>query len=62
LLSAIEDSEGQVVTIMGEALIGRDLPGDRERAEQVYHQSLEMFTEMGATGYIQVLEERLGEI
>jgi hypothetical protein len=39
--------------------MGRDLPGDREGAEQVYRQSLEMFTEMGAAGYIQVLEERL---
>jgi tetratricopeptide (TPR) repeat protein len=43
----------------GDCLIGRDLPGDREHAEQAYRESLEMFTEMGATGYIQVLEERL---
>ena len=46
---------------LGDSLMGRDLPGDREQAEQVYRQSLEMFTEMGATGYIQVLDERLGE-
>ena len=45
---------------LGDALVGRDLPGDREQAEQAYRQSLEMFTEMGAPGYIQVLEERLG--
>jgi len=45
---------------LGDALVGRDLPGDRDKAEQVYRQSLEMFTEMGALGYIQVLEERLG--
>ena len=44
---------------LGDCLLGRDLPGDREQAEQVYRQSLEMFTEMGATGYIKVLEERL---
>jgi len=45
---------------LGDTLIGRDLPGDREQAQQVYRQSLEMFTEMGAPGYIEVLEERLG--
>jgi tetratricopeptide (TPR) repeat protein len=45
---------------LGDALIGRDGPSDRERAEGAYRQSLEMFTEMGASGYIQVLEERLG--
>jgi class 3 adenylate cyclase/tetratricopeptide (TPR) repeat protein len=45
---------------LGDMLIGRDFPGDREQARQVYQQSLEMFTEMGAPGYIQVLEERLG--
>lgn len=44
---------------LGDVLISRDLPGDREQAQQVYRQSLEMFTEMGATGYIEVLEERL---
>jgi hypothetical protein len=44
----------------GDSLMGRDLPGDREQAKMVYQQSLEMFTEMGAPGYIQVLEERLG--
>jgi len=31
----------------------------RGTAGQVYRHSLEMFTEMGASGYIQVLEERL---
>jgi tetratricopeptide (TPR) repeat protein len=45
---------------LGDSLVGRGLPGDRERAEQAYRQSLEMFTEMGAPGYIQVLEQRLG--
>jgi tetratricopeptide (TPR) repeat protein len=47
---------------IGDSLIGRDLPGDREEAMKVYRQSLEMFTEMGAPGYIQVLEERLGRM
>ena len=36
--------------------------GDLERARQTYQQSLDMFTEMGAPGYIKVLEERLGEM
>jgi tetratricopeptide (TPR) repeat protein len=43
----------------GDALLKRDGPGDREAAEQAYRQSLEMFTEMGAPGYVRVLEERL---
>jgi len=47
---------------LGDSYIGRDLPGDRERAQQAYRQSLEMFTEMGAPGYIQVLEQRLGGV
>ncbi len=47
---------------LGDSLLGRDLPGDREQAERVYRQSLELFTEMGAPGYIQVLEQRLGGI
>jgi hypothetical protein len=47
---------------LGDALISRGLPGDREQAQQVYRQALEMFTEMGSPGYIQVLEERLRSI
>jgi tetratricopeptide (TPR) repeat protein len=47
---------------LGDALIGRDLPGDRERAHEVFRQSLEVFTEMDAPGYIRVLEERLGRL
>jgi tetratricopeptide (TPR) repeat protein len=47
---------------LGDALIGRNEPGDRERARETYQQSLDMFTEMGAPGYIQVLEERLKEL
>ena len=43
----------------GDALAGRNEPGDLERARETYHQSLDMFTEMGAPGYIKVLEERL---
>jgi tetratricopeptide (TPR) repeat protein len=44
---------------LGDVLLGRDEPGDHERAEEAYRQSLEMFTEMGALGYIRVLEDRL---
>jgi len=44
----------------GDALMGRDSPGDREEAQKTYRQSLEMFTEMNAHGYIKVLEGRLG--
>ena len=44
------------------ALVGRNEPGDLERARETYQQSLDMFTEMGAPGYIKVLEERLGDL
>jgi tetratricopeptide (TPR) repeat protein len=45
---------------LGDALVGRNEPGDLELARETYEQSLDMFTEMGAPGYIKVLEERLG--
>jgi tetratricopeptide (TPR) repeat protein len=44
---------------LGDALIGRKEPGDLERAQETYKKSLDMFTEMGAPGYIKVLDERL---
>ena len=44
---------------LGDALIGRNDSGDCERAQEIYQQSLEMFTEMGAPGYIKVVEDRL---
>ena len=47
---------------LGDALIRRNEPGDLERAREAFQQSLEMFTEMGAPGYIKVLEERLGNL
>ncbi|UCD99635.1 MAG: AAA family ATPase [Chloroflexota bacterium] len=47
---------------LGDALVGRAGPGDLKRARETYQQSLDMFTEMGASGYIKVLEERLGEL
>jgi len=47
---------------LGDALIGRNEPGDLERAQEIYQQSLDMFTEMGASGYIKVLEDRLRDL
>jgi predicted ATPase/class 3 adenylate cyclase len=47
---------------LGDALLGRDGPGDCERAEEAFRQALEIFREMGASGYVQALEERLGGI
>jgi tetratricopeptide (TPR) repeat protein len=47
---------------LGDALVGRSEPGDLERARETYQQSLDMFTEMGAPGYIEVLEKRLLDI
>jgi hypothetical protein len=47
---------------LGDALVGRGQPGDLKRAQQVYQQSLEMFTEMGAPGYSEVLNPRLAAL
>ena len=47
---------------LGDSLIGRNDPGDLERARETYQQSLDMFIEMGAPGYIKVLEERLARL
>jgi tetratricopeptide (TPR) repeat protein len=47
---------------LGDALSSRNVPGDQDSARESYQQSLDMFTEMGAPGYIQVLEERLAGI
>jgi tetratricopeptide (TPR) repeat protein len=44
---------------LGDALVQRDEPGDQEQARQHLQQSLEMFTEMGADGYVDVVQERL---
>ena len=44
---------------LGDVLARRNEPGDLEKARETYQQSLDMFTEMGAPGYIKVLEERL---
>ena len=43
-------------------LVGRNEPGDLEKARETHQKSLDMFTEMGAPGYIEVLEGRRGDI
>lgn len=55
------DSARQLINL-GDALVGRNEPGDLDRARKTYQHSLEIFTEMGAPGYIKVLEERLVDI
>ena len=47
---------------LGDIYAQRNQPGDLRRARETYLQALEMFTEMGAPGYIQVLEERLRDV
>jgi class 3 adenylate cyclase/tetratricopeptide (TPR) repeat protein len=44
---------------LGDSLLGRDNPGDRELARQSFRQALDLFSEMGAHGYVQVLHKRL---
>lgn len=46
---------------LGDAYRGRGAYGDLEFVRSTYQQSLEMFTDMGAPGYIQVLEKRLAD-
>ena len=58
----VEDGDLAVRRDLGDALVARNEPGDLERAQEAYRQSLDMFTEMGAPGYIKVLEERLEDL
>jgi tetratricopeptide (TPR) repeat protein len=44
---------------LGDIYTQREQPGDSTRAREAYQQSLDMFSEMEATGYIQVLRLRL---
>lgn len=44
---------------LGDALRERDSPRDREQARQVYQQALDLFAQMGADGYVQVVQKRL---
>ena len=47
---------------LGDAYLGRDEPGDLQRARETYQKSLGMYTDMGSPGYIRVLEERLADM
>ena len=47
---------------LADAIMHRDEPGDQEQARKHLQQSLEMFTEMGATGYVGVVQERLQDL
>ena len=44
---------------LADALAQRAEPGDQEIARQHLRQSLDMFTQMGAPGYVKVVQERL---
>jgi predicted ATPase/class 3 adenylate cyclase len=46
----------------GDVCIARGAVGDLEKARVLYIQSLEMFTEMGADGYVEVVKERLDDL
>jgi tetratricopeptide (TPR) repeat protein len=42
--------------------VSRDELDDRDRAQELYRQSLDMFTEMGADGYVEVVRKRLEQL
>ncbi len=44
---------------LGDIYAQRDQPGDSARAREAYQESLDMFSAMEATGYVQVLRQRL---
>jgi class 3 adenylate cyclase/tetratricopeptide (TPR) repeat protein len=46
----------------GDAYASRRQVEDLDRAEQLYHQALDLFTDMGADGYVKVLEDKLGKL
>jgi tetratricopeptide (TPR) repeat protein len=46
----------------GDAYIARGKPGDRKQAEQLYRRSLAIFSEIGADGYVEVVESRLDSL
>ena len=55
-------SWARVLIRLGDALRQRGELGDLEQAREVYQQSLAMFTEMGAPGYIAALNSRLNDL
>jgi hypothetical protein len=42
-----------------EAMLARDEPGDGEKALEMLGEALREFAEMGAEGYVSIVEERL---
>ena len=46
----------------GEAHLGRNEPGDLDRARLLLQESLKMFQEMGAPGYEAVVKEKLEDL
>jgi class 3 adenylate cyclase/tetratricopeptide (TPR) repeat protein len=46
----------------GDAYVARGKPGDRKQAEQLYRRSLAIFNEIGADGYLEVVESRLDSL
>ena len=46
----------------GDVCVARRAVGDLEKAKALYIQSLEMFTEIGADGYVNVVKERLDDL
>jgi predicted ATPase/class 3 adenylate cyclase len=46
----------------GDVCLARGAVGDLDKARELYQQSLEMFTEMGADGYMQVAAQRLKDL
>jgi predicted ATPase/class 3 adenylate cyclase len=46
----------------GDVCVARSAIGDLEKAKALYFQVQEMFTEMGADGYVEVVKERLDDL
>jgi hypothetical protein len=46
----------------GDVCQARNAAGDLEHARELYQQSLDMFSEMGADGYVRVVSERIDAI
>jgi tetratricopeptide (TPR) repeat protein len=46
----------------GDVCVARRAVGDEDKARKLYHQSLEMFSDMGADGYIRVVRKRLEQL
>jgi tetratricopeptide (TPR) repeat protein len=54
--------EARLYLDWGDAYASRRQVEDLDRAEQLYHQALNLFTDMGADGYVKVLEDKLSKL